>query len=165
MLRRSWPGRGEGREALATPEWSPAVDIVETENEYQLKVELPEMKREELKVSVQNGQVRIEGERKQEKEEKGKRFHRVERFYGSFLRTFTLPDDVDETKARAEMKDGLLLVHIPRSESSRQRPPRSRSRSDDGDTAAAGRLFPAAGASFRTIQSCRAGPPPPPKSG
>jgi HSP20 family protein len=81
-----------------------------------IKAELPEVKKEDVKVSVDNGVLRIEGERRQEQEEKGKRFHRVERSYGSFLRTFTLPDNVDEAHVRADFKDGILCVRLQKSE-------------------------------------------------
>jgi HSP20 family protein len=105
-----------GREALTVPDWAPVVDITETDEEYLIKAEIPEVKREDVKVSVENGVLTMQGERKQEKEEKGKKFHRVERYYGSFLRTFTVPDNVDDTKVRAEFKDGVLNVHLPKSE-------------------------------------------------
>jgi len=105
-----------GREALTVPDWAPMVDITETDDEYLIKAEIPEVKREDVKVSVENGVLTMQGERKQEKEEKGKKFHRMERYYGSFLRTFTVPDNVDETKVRAEFKDGLLNVHLPKTE-------------------------------------------------
>lgn len=105
-----------GREALTVPDWAPVVDISETDQEYLIKAEIPEVKREDVKVSVENGVLTMQGERKQEKEEKGKKFHRVERYYGSFLRTFTVPDNVDDTKVRAEFKDGVLNVHLPKTE-------------------------------------------------
>ncbi len=114
------PGRASasetGREALTVPDWAPVVDISETDGEYLIKAEIPEVKREDVKVSVENGVLTMQGERKQEKEEKGKKFHRVERYYGSFLRTFTVPDNVDDTKVRAEFKDGVLNVHLPKTE-------------------------------------------------
>jgi HSP20 family protein len=116
---RPWMTRSpvaEGREALTVPDWAPMVDITETDNEYLIKAELPEVKREDVKVSVEDGVLTFAGERKQEKEEKGKKFHRVERFYGSFLRTFTVPDNVDEAKVKAEFKDGILNVHLPKTE-------------------------------------------------
>jgi HSP20 family protein len=105
-----------GREALTVPDWAPVVDITETDDEYLIKAEIPEVKREDVKVSVENGVLTMQGERKQEKEEKGKKFHRVERYYGSFLRTFTVPDNVDDAKVRAEFKDGVLNVHLPKTE-------------------------------------------------
>jgi HSP20 family protein len=104
------------KDAMTVFDWSPTVDIVETPEEFQIKVELPEVKKEEVKVSVDGGVLRIEGERKQEKEEKGKKYHRIERSYGSFLRTFTLPDNVDETKVQADFKDGMLNVRLRKAE-------------------------------------------------
>ncbi len=105
-----------GRDAMKAIDWAPSVDITETVEEFQIKAELPDLKKEDVKVSVDEGVLRIEGERKQEKEEKGKKYHRIERSYGSFLRTFTLPDNVDDTKVRAEFKDGLLYVRLPKTE-------------------------------------------------
>ncbi|MGH7251807.1 MAG: Hsp20/alpha crystallin family protein [Nitrospiraceae bacterium] len=105
-----------GKEAMTVADWIPAVDISETDAEYLIKAELPEVKKEDVKVTVQHGVLSIHGERKHEKEEKGKKYHRVERSYGSFTRSFTLPDEVDETKVRAEFKDGMLHLHLPKSE-------------------------------------------------
>jgi HSP20 family protein len=114
------PGLGRpseaSREALTIPDWAPMVDITETVDEYLVKAEIPEVKREEVKVSVEDGILTLQGERRKEKEEKGKKFHRMERYYGSFLRTFTVPDNVDEAKVKAEFKEGLLFVHLPKSE-------------------------------------------------
>jgi HSP20 family protein len=108
--------RKGGKETMTVADWSPAVDIGESEREYLIHVELPEVKKEDVKVSVQEGVLTIHGERKQEKEEKGKQYHRVERSYGSFARSFTVPDGVDETKVTAEFKDGMLNLHLPKSE-------------------------------------------------
>lgn len=105
-----------GTDAIAVFDWAPSVDIAETAEEFQIKAELPEVKKEDVKVSVDGGVLRIAGERKQEKEEKGKKFHRVERSYGSFLRTFTLPDNVDDARVQADFKDGVLNVRLPKSE-------------------------------------------------
>lgn len=123
MERRlaTWFGRplrrreGE-KEALTVAEWSPLVDIEESEKEYLIKAELPEVKKEDVKISVQEDVLTISGERKSEKEEKGKKYHRVERCYGSFARSFTLPEDADGTKVSAEYKDGVLRIHLPKSE-------------------------------------------------
>lgn len=103
-------------ETLTVADFMPAVDIYETEKEYLVKLDLPEVTKEEVKVFVEDGVLTIQGERKKEKEEKGKRFHRIERSYGTFLRTFTVPPDADETKIDAEFKEGLLKVHLPKSE-------------------------------------------------
>ncbi len=108
--------RETNREALATPDWAPALDIVETPEEYVLQVEVPGITKENVKVNVVDGILRIEGERRQEKEEKGKKFHRLERSYGTFLRTFVLPEYVDETQVRAEFKEGILTVRLPKTQ-------------------------------------------------
>lgn len=100
------------REPVVTSEWSPLVDITEDEKEFLVKVELPEVKREDLKVTVENGVLTITGERKFEKDEKDKKYHRVERSYGSFLRSFSLPEETKSDKVNAEFKDGVLQIHL-----------------------------------------------------
>jgi HSP20 family protein len=95
-------------------DWAPAVDIQETDKEYLIKAELPEVKKEDVKVEVVDGVLTIGGERTQEKEEKGKKFHKVERLYGTFVRQFALPTEVDAAKVQAEYKDGMLNVHLPK---------------------------------------------------
>ncbi|MBL9214985.1 MAG: Hsp20/alpha crystallin family protein [Opitutaceae bacterium] len=105
---------GPAEEALAVNEWSPRVDIVEAEREFIVKVELPEMKREDVKVNVEDHLLTITGERKLEQEEKNQKFHRIERQYGSFARSFTLPATATGDKVTAEFKDGLLRVHVPK---------------------------------------------------
>ena len=102
-------------EAPSFAEWAPAVDIQETDNEYVIKADLPEVKKEDVKVELQDGVLTLEGERKQEKEEKGKKFHKIEREYGRFVRRFALPTQVDANKVAAEFKDGVLNVHVPKS--------------------------------------------------
>lgn len=123
VFGRSGLARGESpaKDAMTVFDWSPTVDIAETPEEFQVKAELPEVKKEDVKVSVDRGVLRIEGERKQEKEEKGKKFHRIERSYGSFLRTFTLPDNVEESNVQAEFKDGVLNVRLRKSEKAKPR--------------------------------------------
>jgi HSP20 family protein len=101
-------------EALTVAEWVPNVDIVEDEKEFVIKAELPEMKREEVKVTVDDNVLTISGERRQEKEEKNKRYHRIECEYGSFTRSFTLPPGTLGDKVAAEFKDGVLRVHLPK---------------------------------------------------
>jgi HSP20 family protein len=107
---------GQAKEVMTVADWSPTVDISETEAEYAIKAELPEVKKEDVKVTVEDGVLTLQGERKQEKEEKGKKYHRVERSYGRFVRSFTLPDSVDESKVKAEYTDGVLHLHLPKSE-------------------------------------------------
>lgn len=105
-----------GKEAMTVTEWSPRVDITEDDKEYVIKADLPEVKKEDIKLTVQDNVMSISGERKYEKEEKGKKYHRVERAYGSFMRSFTLPEDADGSKVNAEYKDGVLNVRLPKSE-------------------------------------------------
>lgn len=112
QLFRNWPILAEINEPLAVADWTPPVDITEDDKEYLVKAELPEVRKEDLKVKVEDNVLTITGERKSEKEEKGKKYHRIERSYGSFERSFTLPDDADATKVTSEFKDGVLLVHL-----------------------------------------------------
>ncbi|HEX2675856.1 MAG TPA: Hsp20/alpha crystallin family protein [Polyangiales bacterium] len=117
MFSRSSLATSEnGKDTMTTFDWAPSVDISETADEFLVKAELPEVKKEDVKVSLDGGVLRIEGERKQEKEEKGKKFHRVERSYGSFLRSFSLPENIDDAKVQAEFKDGVLNVRLPKSQ-------------------------------------------------
>jgi HSP20 family protein len=112
------PARTEdgGKELMTVTEWSPSVDIIEDEKEWLVKTDLPEVKKEDVKVTVENGVLTITGERKFEKEEKDKKYHRIERSYGTFMRSFTLPDGADGSKVNADFKDGVLKVHLPKSE-------------------------------------------------
>lgn len=103
-------------EPIGMGEWTPLVDVEESDKEYTIKAELPEVKKEDVKVEIQNGSLRISGERKLEKEEAGRRFHRVERSYGSFERSFSLPEGTKKGDLKAEFKDGLLKVHLPKTE-------------------------------------------------
>lgn len=110
------PARAErGREMLAVADWSPSADITETDTAYLIKAEIPGVKKEDVKVSVQHGMLTMQGERKMEKEEKGKKFHRVERSYGSFVRSFRMPADADENSVKAEFKDGMLNITLTKS--------------------------------------------------
>ena len=100
-------------------QWSPAVDIIEDEKEFVVKAELPDVKKEDVRVTVENGALNISGERKLEKEEKNKRYHRLERSYGAFTRSFSLPEGADPSKVHAEFRDGVLQVHLKKSESAK----------------------------------------------
>ena len=97
-------------------EWTPSADISETEKEYVIRAELPAVKKEDVQVTFDDGMITIKGERKQQKEEKNEKFHRVESFYGSFERRFSLPDNVNADTICCESKDGVLTVHIPKLE-------------------------------------------------
>lgn len=102
-------------------DWAPAVDVQETDKEYIVKADLPDVRKEDVKVGIEDGVLTLEGERKQEKEEKNKKFHRVERVYGKFVRRLALPMEVDAQKVAAEFKDGVLNVRLPKAESAKPR--------------------------------------------
>lgn len=108
---------------MESPEWNPAVDITEDDDEYLVTADLPEVKKEEVKVSIDNGVLTIAGERKteSEKKDKKKKYHRIERSYGSYQRTFRLPDNIAEDQVEAEFKDGVLRVHLPKGKSVEQK--------------------------------------------
>jgi HSP20 family protein len=120
LFGRAPVGRDRDKdEAMTVAEWAPVVDIAEDDKNYLITAELPEVTRENVKVTVHNGVLTIHGERTFNKEEKGKKYHRVERAYGSFSRSFTLPQEVDPDKVSAECKNGLLIVSVPKSEKAR----------------------------------------------
>jgi len=117
LLSRSPAPRSEGQgELMAAAEWSPLVDISEDDKEYLIKAELPEVKKEDVKVTAEIGTLTIMGERRFETEEKGRKYHRVERAYGSFGRSFSLPDDASPGRVSAEFKDGVLTLHLVKDE-------------------------------------------------
>src|SRR5580658_4475580 len=97
--------------------WSPAVDIVETENELVLKADVPGVELKDIDIQLENGTLTVKGERKLEKEEKNKGFHRMERSYGSFVRIFTVPDTVDAEHVKAAYEAGVLTITFPRRKS------------------------------------------------
>ena len=122
LFGRRWPAlRVQPDEEFALMEWLPAVDIEENNREYVVKAELPGMKKEEVKLKVEGGTLAISGERKAEKEDKDKKYHRLERSYGAFQRSFTLPECTLPEKMSAEFKDGVLLVHLPKDEKAKPR--------------------------------------------
>jgi HSP20 family protein len=105
-----------GDEALSSAIWSPAVDIYETEDEVVVKAELPEVNQKDIDVQIENNTLTLRGERKFNKETKKENFHRIERAYGSFSRSFTLPSTIDQEKIRADYKDGILKISMPKRE-------------------------------------------------
>jgi HSP20 family protein len=113
---------GDLREAMTVSEWTPLVDIAEDDKEYLIKAELPDVKKEDVKVTVENGVLTITGERKFEKEKKGKKYHRMERAYGSFMRSFMLPEGAAGDKISAEFSDGVLKVHLAKSAEAKSKP-------------------------------------------
>jgi len=108
-------------EWLTRAEWAPLVDIVEDEKEYLIKAELPEVEKGDVKVTLERGVLTLAGERKSEKEEKGKKYHRIERSYGTFVRSFSLPDDADPNHVSAEFKSGVLHVRVQKAEAAKPR--------------------------------------------
>ena len=105
--------RGLDDDALFA-DWSPAADVAETDTEFLIKADLPEVAKEDVKVQVEDGVLTVQGERRREEETKGKRFHKVEREYGKFVRRFVLPIEIDASKVQAEFKNGVLNVHLPK---------------------------------------------------
>jgi len=96
--------------------WMPLTDIIEGKDNYVLKLDLPGVSKNDVKISYSDGQLMISGERKQEKESKDSKYHRVERSYGKYYRSFTLPQKIQEDKIDAEFKDGQLTITVPKSE-------------------------------------------------
>jgi len=105
-----------GETELSTRSWAPPVDIYETEDAIVLKAELPGVDPKEVEVRVEDNTLYLKGERKFEKEVKEQNYHRVERSYGSFARSFSLPNSISTDKVKAEFKDGLLTLTMPKRE-------------------------------------------------
>ena len=116
-----WPSNLAGSNGNGV-EWAPSADISETDKEYLIRAALPAVKKEDVKVTVGDGMITIEGERNQQKEDKNEKMHRVESFYGHFTRSFSLPESVDESAIRCDSKDGVLTVHIPKTQLQKQQP-------------------------------------------
>ncbi len=111
--QRALARNAPSHEGVMSADWTPSVDITESENEFLIKAELPEVKKEDINIDINNGVVTISGERRSEvKDEKE---HRIERFYGRFSRSFSLPDNVEEADINAENRDGMLYLHLPKS--------------------------------------------------
>ena len=110
-------GRGwRGDEPSSTTTWSPAVDIYETEHEIQVQAELPGVERKDIALNLEKNVLTLRGERRFDKETKQENYHRIERAYGGFSRSFSIPAIVDEEKIRAEYKDGILKIALPKKE-------------------------------------------------
>lgn len=101
--------------------WSPHTDISETDDRYVLRMDMPGLSRSDLNIELRNDTLTVSGERKNEHEESRENFHRVERSYGRFFRSFTLPNAGDTEKVKAQMKDGVLTIEIPKREESKPR--------------------------------------------
>lgn len=103
-------------ESFFNRDWSPAVDIAENNNEYIIKAELPGLQKEEVKISIENNILTIRGERKNEQEKKETNYHRIERSYGMFERSFAVPGTVKTSEIDAQFKDGILTLTLPKAE-------------------------------------------------
>ncbi len=115
---------GVGRDPVfsaSVRSWAPAVDIEETDADYRLKAELPGLKKEDVKISVEDNVLTLSGERREEKAEKGRKVHRIERGFGSFFRSFSLPTSIAADKVTASYKDGVLEVVVPKKEEAKPR--------------------------------------------
>ncbi len=118
-LSSLWDGNGSRRSLmtgengdLSVLDWSPSVDIIEDDNEYLLKVDLPDVRKEDVHITVENGTLFIAGERKGEKEETNRKFHRVEQSWGRFERSFTIPDDAPTENVKASRHKRCLQSRI-----------------------------------------------------
>jgi HSP20 family protein len=120
MFNDAWSNRQEDH-LMNRGTWVPPVDIYEADGELVMKVELPDMKREDIELTVENNALTVRGERKLSEDIKQENFHRVERAYGGFVRTFSLPVTVDPTKVGAEYKNGVLTVKLPFREEAKPR--------------------------------------------
>jgi HSP20 family protein len=105
-----------GGDTFASAGWTPAVDIAERENEYAVRVELPGVSKDDVKITMQNNVLTVRGEKKQEKETKDANYHRLERSYGSFERSFTLPATVKADRIDASYADGILTISLPKAD-------------------------------------------------
>jgi HSP20 family protein len=116
------PDNGATREDTAARNWVPLANISESENEYLIKVDLPDVKKEDVQIAVSDGVITINGERKLERKDQSENAIRVESIYGVFTRSFALPDYVDAKGINAEAKDGVLRIHIPKAKTQKSEP-------------------------------------------
>lgn len=110
------PSVREELKKMGEGEWSPAVDLAEDDESYTITADLPDVKKDDMKISVENGYLTLSRERKHESEDKDskKKYHRIERSYGSYVRRFALPENVDQEGIRASFEDGVLEVTVPK---------------------------------------------------
>lgn len=113
LFEETFTGRGEKKD-LVSGTWSPSVDIYETENAMVLTAEVPGMKEDEIEIKIEDNTLILQGERKFEKETKEENYHRIERSYGSFYRSFTLPNSIDQDKIQAVHENGVLKITMPK---------------------------------------------------
>lgn len=120
-LNRAFGGRTERDDEMQLAAWAPPVDIAEEKDRILITAELPGFQENEIEIQTENGMLTLRGERKFEKETDGKSYHRVERSYGQFVRSFSLPNNVDREKIQATFRDGLLRVELPKREDAKPR--------------------------------------------
>jgi len=120
-LNRAFGGRTERDDEMQLAAWAPPVDIAEEKDRILITAELPGFQENEIEIQTENGMLTLRGERKFEKETDGKSYHRVERSYGQFVRSFSLPNNVDREKIHATFRDGLLRVELPKREDAKPR--------------------------------------------
>src|ERR1700730_7841898 len=116
------PDDGATRDVTTARTWIPLANISEGENEYLIKLELPDVKKEDVKIAVADGVITISGERKMEKQDQSENAIRLESVYGAFSRSFVLPEYVDTKGINAEAKDGVLRIHVPKAKSVKEEP-------------------------------------------
>ena len=136
-LNRVFGGSLYGRERedeMQLSAWAPPVDLAEEKDRILITAELPGFKENEIEIQTENGMLTLRGERKFEKETDGKSYHRVERSYGQFVRSFSLPNNVDREKIHATFKDGLLKVDLPQREDAKPRTIKITAGSDKPET-------------------------------
>ncbi len=114
-----WPQLAAGESGV---EWSPSVDISETQQEFVIRAALPAVKKEDVEVTFADGMLTVSGERRQQEEQKDEKLHRVETFYGSFSRSFALPEGIDGDRISAASKDGVLTIHVPKTKAETSKP-------------------------------------------
>jgi len=110
-----------GSEDGTSAVWAPQTDLMETDDAFQLRLDVPGMSKDDIEVNLQNGTLTVSGERTSERTDEGEEYVRVERAFGTFHRTFTLPDAVDEKNIKATYKNGVLSIHVPKTEESTRR--------------------------------------------
>ena len=113
MFLKTRLSRGEEKDLIAST-WNPSVDIYEAENELVLTAEVPGIDEKDVEIKIEDNTLTIQGDRKFEKETKEENFHRIERSYGSFYRSFTLPRNIDQDKIKAERENGILKISMPK---------------------------------------------------
>ena len=124
MVPVRWPRLTSEQNGGRAVEWSPAADISETDKEYVIRAELPAVKKEDVQVTFDAGVITIKGQRKQRTEDKNEKFHRIESFCGTFERSFSLPENVDAEAISCQSKDGVLTVHLPKTQVKSEQPKR-----------------------------------------